>query len=155
MRFFHISCKWLVNISLFHHRKTPHYYKWFRIATINVYTTCIKLHHYHIISLWKIIKVQNCTIQVHTFQPSKMRSSYLQRTAETYSFSCAISHMAYCFVLPRTFYGYIHCGFILSALWRFSNILSSSSRSKKLALNRINQLHLGVILDAFCLVRHA
>ena len=45
----------------------------------------------------KIIKIQNCTVQVHTFQPSKIRSSYLQRPAETYSFSCAISHVASCF----------------------------------------------------------
>ena len=31
---------------------------------------------------------------MHTFQPSKIRSSYIQRTAETYSFSCAIGHVA-------------------------------------------------------------
>ena len=42
------------------------------------------------------IKIQNCTIQAHTFQPSKIRSSYLQRTAEMY-FSCDISHVASCF----------------------------------------------------------
>ena len=73
------------------------YYKWFRIATLHVYTTYTKLHHYNIITLWKIVKIQNFTIQVHTFQPSKIRSSYLQRTAETYSFSCVISHMASCY----------------------------------------------------------
>ena len=31
---------------------------------------------------------------MQTFQPSKIRSSYLQRIAEMYSFCCAISHMA-------------------------------------------------------------
>ena len=34
-----------------------------------------------------MLKIQNCTIQAHTFQPSKTRSSYPQRTAEMYSFS--------------------------------------------------------------------
>ena len=70
------------------------YYKSFRIATLHVYATYIKLHHYNFITLWKIMKIKNYTIQVHTFQPSKIRSSYLQRTAETYSFSCAMSHVA-------------------------------------------------------------
>ena len=36
---------------------------------------------------------------MHTFQPSKIRSSYLQRTAEMYSFSCAISHVTSCYLL--------------------------------------------------------
>ena len=36
-----------------------------------------------------------------------------------------------------------------------SPILSSSFRSRKLALIRINHLHLGVVLDAFCLVWQA
>ena len=42
---------------------------------LNVYTTYIKLHHYNIITLWNIIKIQNCTIQVHTFQPSEIKPS--------------------------------------------------------------------------------
>ena len=79
------------------------YYKWFRIATLHVYTPYINLHHYNIIALWKIIKIQNCTIQVHTFQPSKIRSSYLQRTAETYSVSWGISHMASCSIFSNNF----------------------------------------------------
>ena len=33
---------------------------------------------------------------MHTLQPSKIKSSYLQRIAETYSFSCAINHVASC-----------------------------------------------------------
>ena len=56
----------------------------------------IMLHHYNVKTLWKIIKIHNCTIQAHTFQPSKIRSSYLQKTAKPYSFSCATSDIASC-----------------------------------------------------------
>ena len=49
------------------------------------------------------VTIQNCIIQVHTFQPSKVRSSYLQRTTEMYYFSFVISHMAPCFVGSAVF----------------------------------------------------
>ena len=47
-------------------------------------------------------------------------------------------YLSFCFfyILPRAIYGYIQCGFIPSAAWRFSNIFSSSFRCEKLALTR-------------------
>ena len=43
------------------------------------------LQHYNIV---KKIRIQRCTIQVHTFQPSKIRSSYLQRIADIFFQLC-------------------------------------------------------------------
>ena len=40
------------------------------------------------------------------------------------------------YVLPRASYGYIRCGFIASAVWRFSNIFFQLFRCRNLALNR-------------------
>ena len=72
--------------------------------------------------------------------------------------------------LPRTSYGYIQCGFIPSAVWRFSNYFSSSCRCRNLTLNRMfllylrgrHVLHLGdlgvsvhpICLDAPCMFRY-
>ena len=54
-----------------------------------------------------------------------------------------INHTFY--VLPRTSYRYIQCGFIPSAVWRISNKCSNSSSCRKLALAReISYRHLGM-----------
>ena len=46
--------------------------------------------------------------------------------------------LPFCFyALPRASCGYIWCGFIPSAVWRFSNIFFQLFRCRNLALNRV------------------
>ena len=53
------------------------------------------------------------------------------------------------FVLVRAAsFGYIQCEFIPNAVWWFSNIFPALLRVGSLALNRINHLHLGLVLGA-------
>ena len=55
------------------------------------------------------------------------------------------------YVLPRVSYGYIWCGFILSAIWRFSNYFSSSLGVGIFALNRMGVVSIGHICTPLCL----
>ena len=53
-----------------------------------------------------------------------------------FSHLACVCHFVF-YALPRASYGYIWCGFIPSAVWRFSNIFSSSLGVGNLALNRV------------------
>ena len=53
-----------------------------------------------------------------------------------FSHMACICHFVF-YALPRASYGYIQCGFIPSAVWRLSNIFSSSLGVGILALNRV------------------
>ena len=52
-----------------------------------------------------------------------------------FSHMACICHFVF-YALPRASYGYIQCGFIPSAVWRFSNIFSELFRCRNLAFNR-------------------